>query len=60
MMSLLDKVNLSLCITKHHAIKAIWRSGGIAPRILHLGTRWRRVVVPNEQLNCAVKEFFFF
>jgi hypothetical protein len=25
-------------------MKAYWWSGGIAPRILHLGTRWRRVV----------------
>jgi hypothetical protein len=38
------KVKLSLCLTKHHAMKAYWESGGIAPRILHLGTRWRWVV----------------
>jgi hypothetical protein len=38
------KVKLSLWLTKHHAMKAYWRSGGIAPRILDLGTRWRRVV----------------
>jgi hypothetical protein len=31
------KVKLSLCLTKHHAMKAYWRSGGIAPRILDLG-----------------------
>jgi hypothetical protein len=31
----------SLCLTKHHAMKAYWGSGGIAPRILDLGTRWR-------------------
>jgi hypothetical protein len=31
----------SLYLTKHHAIKAYWRSGGIAPRIPDLGTRWR-------------------
>jgi hypothetical protein len=30
------KVKLSLCLTKHHAMKAYW-SGGIAPRILDLG-----------------------
>jgi hypothetical protein len=24
----------SLCLTKHHAMKAYWGSGGIAPRIL--------------------------
>jgi hypothetical protein len=35
------KVNLSLYLTKHHAMKTYWRSGGIAPRILDLGTRWR-------------------
>jgi hypothetical protein len=28
------KVKLSLCLTKHHAIKGYWRSGGISPRIL--------------------------
>jgi hypothetical protein len=40
------KVKLSLCsfLTEHHAIKACWGSGGIAPRILDLGTRWRLVV----------------
>jgi hypothetical protein len=36
------KVKLSLCLTKHDAMKAYyWGSGGIAPRILDLGTRWR-------------------
>jgi hypothetical protein len=34
------KVKLSLCLTKHHAMKTYWGSGGIAPRILDLGTRW--------------------
>jgi hypothetical protein len=28
-------------LTDHHAMKAYWVSGGIAPRILDLGTRWR-------------------
>jgi hypothetical protein len=28
-------------LTKHHAMKAYWGSGGMAPRILDLGTRWR-------------------
>jgi hypothetical protein len=28
------KVKLPLCLTKHHAMKAYWVSGGIAPRIL--------------------------
>jgi hypothetical protein len=35
------KVKLSLCLTKHHAMKTYWGSGSIAPRILDLGTRWR-------------------
>jgi hypothetical protein len=38
------KVNLSLCLTKHHVIKTYWMSGGIAPCILDLGTRRRWVV----------------
>jgi hypothetical protein len=28
------KLKLSLCLAKHHAMKAYWGSGGIAPRIL--------------------------
>jgi hypothetical protein len=35
---------LLLWLTKHHAMKRYWESGGIAPRILSLGTRWRWVV----------------
>jgi hypothetical protein len=38
------KVKFSLCLTKHHAMKAYCGSGGIAPRILDLGTRCRWVV----------------
>jgi hypothetical protein len=38
------KVKLSVCLTKHHARKTYWKSGGIAPHILDLGTRWRWVV----------------
>jgi hypothetical protein len=35
----------SLCaLTKHHAMKAYWRSGGIGSRILDLGTWWRWVI----------------
>jgi hypothetical protein len=34
------KVKLSLCLTRHHPIKAYWGNGGIAPRIFYLGTRW--------------------
>jgi hypothetical protein len=35
------KGKFSLCLSKHHAIKAYWGCGGIATRILELGTRWR-------------------
>jgi hypothetical protein len=38
------KVKLSLCLTKPHAMKTCWESGGIVPHILDLGTRWRWVV----------------
>jgi hypothetical protein len=38
------KVKLSLCLTKHHAMKTYWGNGGIVPRILDLGTRWRWAV----------------
>jgi hypothetical protein len=31
----------SRTLTEHYAMKAYWGSGGIAPRILDLGTRWR-------------------
>jgi hypothetical protein len=30
-----------LCLIKHHTMKTYWGSGGIAPRILNLGTRRR-------------------
>jgi hypothetical protein len=35
------KVKLSPCLTKYHAMKTYRGSGGIIPRILDLGTRWR-------------------
>jgi len=35
-----QKVKLSLCPTKHHAMNT-WGSGGIIPRIINIGTRWR-------------------
>jgi hypothetical protein len=34
----------SLCLTKHHSMKTYWGIGGLARRILDLGTRWRPVV----------------
>jgi hypothetical protein len=43
----LQMVVLSNCLvllTDHHAMKAYWGSGGIAPHILDLSTRWRSVV----------------
>jgi hypothetical protein len=30
-----------LFLTEHHAMEAYWWSGGIVPRILYFGTRWR-------------------
>jgi hypothetical protein len=44
------KVKLSLWLTKNHAMKMYWRSGGIAPHILDLGTRWGWVVSFKPQL----------
>jgi hypothetical protein len=38
------KVKLFLCLTKHHAMKMYWWSGGIAARNLNIGTGWSRVV----------------
>jgi hypothetical protein len=35
------KVKFSLCLTKHYSMKTCWESGGVTPRILNLGTRWR-------------------
>jgi hypothetical protein len=32
------KINLSLCLTKHHAIKSYWGNGGIAQPIVNIGT----------------------
>jgi hypothetical protein len=34
-----EEVKLSLCLTKHHAMKTYWRSGGIVSRILDPGTK---------------------
>jgi hypothetical protein len=37
--------DFSVCYkTEHHAMKLCWRIGGVAPRILDLGTRWKWVV----------------
>jgi hypothetical protein len=35
------KVVSVLSLTEHHAIKAYWGSGSIAPRVLNLGIGWR-------------------
>jgi hypothetical protein len=37
-----SRENLKICLcalTEHHAMKACWGSGGIAPLILYVGTR---------------------
>jgi hypothetical protein len=34
------KVKMSLCLTKYHAMKILWVSDGIAPRILNIGAKW--------------------
>jgi len=33
-------IKLALWLTKHYAMRTYWEGGGIAPRILNLGTRW--------------------
>jgi len=38
------KGKVSLCLTKYHNMKTCWGSGGIAPVIFNLGSRWRWVV----------------
>jgi hypothetical protein len=35
---------VTMCLTKHHTMKTYWRSGGISPCILDLGTRLRCVI----------------
>jgi hypothetical protein len=35
------KVKVLCASPEHHAMKASWGSGGIAPHILDLDTRWR-------------------
>jgi hypothetical protein len=35
------KAKLSLCLTKHHAMKTYWGSGDTAPHILDHGPRWK-------------------
>jgi hypothetical protein len=35
------KYSCTHVLTEHHAMNAYWRNGGIVPRILDLGTRWR-------------------
>jgi len=32
-------VKVSMCLNKHHAMRTHWGNGGIASRILDLGTR---------------------
>jgi hypothetical protein len=35
------KVNLSLCLTKHHAMKAFWGVDVYLHAFFDVGTRWR-------------------
>jgi hypothetical protein len=42
--SMLVRELLFLCVTKYHAMKTYGESGGVSPRILNRGTRWRWVV----------------
>jgi hypothetical protein len=40
----MKKVKVKICpcdLTEHHAMRAYWGSGGIAPYVLDLGTGWR-------------------
>jgi hypothetical protein len=39
-----SKENIFLCLIKHNAKRTYGKSGGIAPRVLNLGRRCRRVV----------------
>jgi len=39
-----NNVIVPCALIEHRAMKAYWVNGGIAPRILDLGIRWRRVV----------------
>jgi hypothetical protein len=43
------KVNLPLCLTKHHAMKTYWGSGDIAPRIEGLN------VASNDVVLCGIE-----
>jgi hypothetical protein len=45
------KEKLPLCLIKHHAMKT-WVSGGIAPRILKMGTKWRWAVIFTARPFC--------
>jgi len=38
------RVKVTLCLIKYHVKKAYWKSGVIAPRILHFSTRCGWVV----------------
>jgi hypothetical protein len=53
------KVKLSMCffLTEHHTLKAYWWSGGIAPRILDLGSRWRWCSINVAQVELRIYSF---
>jgi hypothetical protein len=48
-----DNDKVKSCLTEHHAMKTYWGTGGIAPRILDLGTRWRGVVSFTSRYSLA-------
>jgi hypothetical protein len=44
-----DAPGCSCGLTEHHAMKTYWGTGGIAPRILDLGTRWSSAALLTEK-----------
>jgi hypothetical protein len=63
------KVKVYVCLTKHYVMKMYWGSGGIAPSILNLGTRYVVVLVVSDddydkdnqgrsKLNCASSSLY--
>jgi hypothetical protein len=44
------KVNLSLCVIKHHIIEDVLESGSIIPHIHNFGIRWRWMIRFMHQL----------
>jgi hypothetical protein len=58
---------LFLYLSKHHATKTYWGSGGIAPRILDLGARWNKLsasrdghFTPRERALCTHYYYYYY